>query len=145
MSSLAQIEKVMLLRGADLFAHCKAEEVVRIAAIAREQRFSTGERIYERNDPAKTLFCVVDGEVALGGDDSRPARALRGDTFGVTEILSGRLRSQSATATAATVALAIDADDFFDLLSNNIDIVRALFREILSDRQTREGGSHAND
>ena len=51
-------------------------------------------------------------------------------TFGFTEILSDRLRTQSATAKDDTLVLAIAAEDFFDLLANNIDIVKALFRHL---------------
>jgi CRP-like cAMP-binding protein len=141
-NGLAQIEKVMLLRRVDLFAHCSAEEVVRIAAIAGERHFTAGERIYGKNDPAQALYCVVDGKIELSGDNgARPRKVEARDSFGVTEILSGRLRRRAATARSDTVALAIDADDFFDLLSNNIDIVKALFREILTDRARSEGGN----
>ena len=52
-------------------------------------------------------------------------------TFGATEILSGRLRNRSATAEQETLVLEIEADDFFDLLANNIEIVKALFRQLL--------------
>jgi CRP-like cAMP-binding protein len=130
---LAQIEKVMLLRRVDLFAHCHAEEVVRIAAISGERRFSPGERIYATDDPADALYCVVEGKIDLNGADGLIRTVGRDETFGVTEILSGRLRSCDATAAGAAVTLAISADDFFDLLSHNIEIVKALFREILAE------------
>ncbi len=54
-------------------------------------------------------------------------------TFGVKEILSGRLRTETATATSEALVLAIEAEDFFDLLSHNIEIVKALFRQLLRD------------
>ena len=59
LKALAQIEKVMLLRRVDLFAHCSAEEVIRIAAIAGERRFDPGDPIYATNDPALALYCIV--------------------------------------------------------------------------------------
>ncbi len=138
-NELAQIEKVILLRGAAPFAHCRAEEVIRIAAIAGERRFEAGDTIYEVNDPADALYCVVEGEVGLDHGDGSDRKARPGETFGVLGILSGRLRSVSATAAKPTTVLAIEADDFFDLLSNNIDIVRALFREILQKQQIGAG------
>jgi CRP-like cAMP-binding protein len=36
----------------------------------------------------------------------------------------------SAWARDDTVTLAVDAEDFFELLSNNIEIVKALFRQL---------------
>ena len=134
---MAQIEKVMLLRRVDLFAHCSAEEVVRIAAIAGERRFETGDSIYAANDPAEALYCVVTGQVRVEGENGNGRAVGSRATFGVTEILSGRLRAGRATAESEAVTLAIEADDFFDLLSNNVEIVKALFREILSETQTK--------
>jgi CRP-like cAMP-binding protein len=135
-NELARIEKVMLLRSVDLFAHCRAEEVIRIAAIASQRDFAEGERIYEINEPADALYCVVEGSVRLDFEDA--SRSVGpGESFGMLGILSGRLRSVSAVAVEPTTALAVDAEDFFDLLSNNIDIVRALFREILQKKEDR--------
>jgi CRP-like cAMP-binding protein len=48
----------------------------------------------------------------------------------VRDILSGQIRSGDATAGADCRILEIEADDFFDLLSDNIEIVRALFRQL---------------
>ena len=139
MKGLAQIEKVMLLRRVDLFAHCSAEEVVRIAAIAGERRFEAGDPIYAANDPAEALYCVVTGRVSVEGENGGERAVGSRGTFGVTEILSGRPRAGGATAESTSVTLAIEADDFFDLLSNNVEIVKALFREILSETAQMKG------
>jgi CRP-like cAMP-binding protein len=143
-SALPQIEKVLLLRGATLFHHCNAEAVVRIASIAAERRFERGEVIYTHGDAADALYFVVSGSVALDppspprgtpGGDHDGTRALGPrETFGVLEILSGRPREGLARAVEPTVTLAIEADDFFDLLSHDIEIVKALFREVLAER-----------
>ena len=39
MTGLTQIEKVKHLRRVDLFSHCSAEQIIRIAAIAGERMF----------------------------------------------------------------------------------------------------------
>jgi len=133
-AELAGIEAVMLLQSADLFAHCRAEETLRIAAIARERSFRAGETIYERNTPSQALYCVVRGEVAVRGDDDATRVVGPLTTFGVEEILSGRLRAATAVAVSDTLVLAIDSEDFFDLLANNVEIVRALFRHLIEFR-----------
>ena len=131
LTELARIEKVLVLQSADLFAHCRAEEILRIAAIAQERTFRMGEVIYEINDRADSLYCIVHGGVRLeleGGSSHEVGPLL---TFGVLEILSGRLRAGRVTASKDTLTLAIDTEDFFDLLSRNIEIVKALFRQFL--------------
>lgn len=127
----------MILQRAELFKFCTAEEVVRIAGIAQERRFQSEEQIYRANDRADTLYCMVEGTVRLNGEDGNASKVMPPTTFGVREILSGRLRSQDAAAAEETLTLAISAEDFFDLLSNNIEIVKALFRELLD---AQEGG-----
>jgi CRP-like cAMP-binding protein len=127
----------------DLFRHCRAEEVVRLAAIASQRSFAAGERVYEQGDAADALFCVVRGAVALEGPDGERRRVGPLVAFGVVEVLLGRMRATSAVAEGDTLALVIEADDFFDLLANNIEIVKALFRQFVQPEQAlaAAGGS----
>ncbi len=140
MKGLTQIEKVMHLRRVDLFSHCSAEQIIRIAAIAGERMLEPGEEIYQPSDASEALFCVVTGSVVLEGHRA-PRSVSTGETFGVREILSDRLRSCKATASSDTVVLAIEADDFFDLLSDNIEIVKALFRDVTAESPDGKGVS----
>ncbi len=133
MPDLAQIETVVFLQSVDLFSFCKAEEVLRISSIARERRFPEGERVFREGDQADLLYCVVQGMVKLEGPDGSSWTAGPLATFGYREILSGRLRTETATTMMETLVLAIEAEDFFDLLSHNIEIVKALFRQLLRD------------
>ena len=147
MTALPQIEKVLLLRGASLFHHCNAEAVVRIASIAAERRFEPGQDIYAVGDAADALYFVVKGLVRVeqaddaGPDAANCSRSLGPrEAFGVHEILSGGLRGARACALEPTVTLAIEAEDFFDLLSHDIEIVKALFREVMAERGFNNGG-----
>jgi CRP-like cAMP-binding protein len=134
-AELARIETVIFLQSADLFSYCKAEEILRIAMIARERKYAAGESVYRKSDPADALYLVVRGEVRLedGAGGTRVVGPL--GSFGVAELLSDRLRGSSASAATDSLVLTIEADDFFDLLSSNIEIVKALFRQLLHDGQ----------
>jgi CRP-like cAMP-binding protein len=138
-SELASIEKVVFLESVVLFSYCTADELLRIEAIAEERRLDDGEVVYRANEPADALYCVVSGEISI--EESEGKRHTAGPTapFGVAEILSGRLRGGSATAAQETLLLAIGAEDFFDLLSNNIEIVKSLFRIVLEGRSRLAG------
>lgn len=140
MSELAHIETIVFLQSVDLFSFCKAEEVLRVAAITQERRFTAGEEIFRRDDLADRIYCVVRGEIQLdkgstGSNESEETvngkRMGPLSTFGVLEILSGKLRTTSASALTDTLLLVLEAEDFFDLLSNNIEIVKALFRYVV--------------
>lgn len=128
---VARIEKVVMLQSADLFAHCNGEQVLRLSSIAAERSVEADDTVYEPGQPADALYCVVRGAVRIGqrGDGSRRVGPL--GTFGAEELLSGTLRTSSAVAAEETLLLVIGADDFFDLLADNVEIVKALFRRYL--------------
>ena len=130
MTPMARIEMVVFLQSVDLFAYCNAEQMLRLAAIASERHVPASEVIYHRNDPPDALFCVVEGRVDLTGASNGRSQAGPRDTFGVTDIMSGQLRTCDAIADTDIRLLVIEAEDFFDLLSNNIEIVKALFRRL---------------
>lgn len=131
MSELAGIETVLFLQSTDLFRHCTAEQILRLAAIAYERQFDAGDPIFRIDDEPSVLHCVVRGKVALenGAGEREELGPLA--TFGVSEILCGRLRSRHAVAATDALVLSMDAEDLFDLLANNIEIVKALFRQFL--------------
>lgn len=130
MPELARIETVVVLQSSDFFSACTAEEVLRIAAIAHEALIAPGEELFRERDPAETLYCIVRGEVEVR---TRNATEIVGplQALGLLDLLSGRLHSGTAVAKTQALVLAIQADDFFDLLSNNIDVVKSLFRHLV--------------
>ncbi len=132
MGPMAQIEMMVFLQGVDLFAHCNADQVLRLAAIASEHAYEKGEVIFRREEPADSLFCVVEGRVRLDADEATGVVVGPSGRFGVLDILSGRTRLGDAVAASDSRVLIIEAEDFFDLLSNNIEIVRALFRSVIA-------------
>ena len=132
MGPMAQIEMMVFLQGVDLFAHCNADQVLRLAAIAAEHSYEKGQVIFRREEPADSLYCVVEGRVRLDADEGTGVVVGPSGRFGVLDILSGRARLGDAVAASDSRVLIIEAEDFFDLLSNNIEIVRALFRSVIA-------------
>jgi CRP-like cAMP-binding protein len=130
MASMARIEMMSFLQGVDLFSFCDAEQILRLTAIASERTFRAGETIYRRDEPSEVLYCVVLGRIELGDESGTTRGVGAGGVFGIHDILKGVLRSADAVAREDARLLAIEAEDFFDLLSNNIDIVKALFRKL---------------
>ena len=131
MTELARIETVVFLQTAEFFSYCKAEEILRIAAIADEMTFAEGATIFDENEPADRFYCVVRGSVQVSVPDLEPTVVGPLGAFGHLDILRGRLRQARATALTDTLVLFFETEDFFDLLSNNIDIVKAIFRHVL--------------
>lgn len=131
MKDLTRIETVVFLQKVDLFSACTAEQILRISGIVSQETFESGDTIYQASDPSDCMYCVVDGKARVRGSGNSDGLVSSTETFGVKEILSGRLRVQKAQADGALRVLKIEANDLFDLLANNIEIVKALFRRLL--------------
>jgi CRP-like cAMP-binding protein len=131
MPELARIETVVFLQSVDFFSACTAEEVLRIGAIAHERAVAPGEELFRDREPADTLYCVVRGEIEVRRRDGGVDVAGPLQTVGLFDLLSGRLHGGAAVARAQSLVLAIQAEDFFDLLSNNIELVKSLFRHLI--------------
>lgn len=131
MSEPTRIETVMFLQRVKLFSACTAEQILRISGIGHHATFALGDTIYRANDPADRMYCVVSGAVRLRDGTESETVLSQPASFGVNEILSGRLREHNAVAARSLTVLAIDAEDLFDLLANNIEIAKALFRRLL--------------
>ncbi len=142
MPELARIEAVTVLQSVDFFSACTAEEVLRIAAIAEERSVGAGEELFRERERAETLYAVVRGEVELRSRDGSTEAIGPLQTLGLFDLLSGRLYCCTAVAKVPALLLAIQADDFFDLLSNNIEMVKSLFRHLVGQigRHTGRGG-----
>lgn len=136
-AKMTAIEKVLALRGVEPFAACRAEEAIRLAAIAAEKSFAAGQVIFRIDDPSDALYCLVEGSVVLTGPEGEERTLEAPAAFGLVEILSDRRRGETATVTShgEASALAIEAEDLFDLLSNNVEIVKSLFRALLGNQR----------
>lgn len=141
MPELARIESVVFLQSVDFFSFCNAEEILRLASIARERRVAADEQLYKAHEPADRLYCVVKGKVHVTDAAGNQHATGPLQTLALLDILSGRLHTGSAIAAVDTLVLEIEADDFFDLLSNNIEIVKSLFRHLIHrlEQQSTEG------
>ena len=131
MPELARIETVVVLQSVDFFSACTAEEVLRIAAIARERKVEAGAEIFREGRPATMLYCVVRGEIEIRSRNGSAGIVGPLKTVGLLDVLSGRPHAVSAVARTETLVLAIQADDFFDLLSNNVEVVKSIFRHLM--------------
>jgi CRP-like cAMP-binding protein len=131
MPELARIETVIVLQSIDFFSSCTAEEVLRISAIAHERQVEAGDELFRDREAADTLYCIVRGAIEVRHRDGRTEVIGPLQTAGLLDLLSGRLHSATAVARIPTLVLAIQGEDFFDLLSNNVEVVKSLFRHLI--------------
>jgi hypothetical protein len=119
------LERIRRLEGSPLFARASADQLLRLAEIARDEPLAQGAVLFEAEDTA-AIHVLEGGEVALEGEAGLPVVARAGDTLGVHETLGGS-RGGPARVTATGQALRIEGDALFELLAEDVDLLQGVF------------------
>jgi CRP-like cAMP-binding protein len=121
------VERALALAEVPLFARIAAEEMLHLAAIARETALQPGAALFGEAEPP--FICVVlSGEMSVEskGGAEPPAVAGPGDTIGVFETLAGANGRRTAHAVRAGRVLCVDGEELFDLLGQRPELLRQL-------------------
>ena len=62
---LTPVERVLILKRADLLSEVAPRHLLGLAGVAQEIDMSRGETLYGEEDPADALYLVVEGRVRL--------------------------------------------------------------------------------
>jgi AAA family ATP:ADP antiporter len=129
---LQVVEKILLLSEMPVFSRASAADLAALAAISRETPLAAGSTLFKEG-AAPSLYLVLSGEVVLepvsGGT---PESAGAGDTVGVYETLAGVETTRwRAHVTGNGLALRVERDALFDLLTDRIELLQGLFSALL--------------
>jgi CRP-like cAMP-binding protein len=104
------------------------EEVRRLLQVARRRRFSRGEVVFHRDDPADSLHLVVKGRFAIRvmtplGDQATIAVRGPGDSFGEMALVGqGARRSATVEALEAAETLCVYEGEFARLRREHLQV-----------------------
>jgi CRP-like cAMP-binding protein/HEAT repeat protein len=129
---LTPVEKVMALQRISTFSRFRTADLLALADVARRITLGEGAALCGEGAPP-ALLIVVAGEVAVDRRDGTQATAGAGDAIGLYESLAGRT-VRAAKVTRRGVALRIDRDDFYDLLSDRPQMLQQLFTALFGTR-----------
>lgn len=115
---LSTIERVLLLKGAELFNHIAGEDLVAVALIAQEVTFPAGTTLIRQSEPGDCLYIIVVGDASINiRGVGTVARRTAGDSLGEMGLLSRQPRSADCVALTDLTALRIERDDFWEVLA----------------------------
>jgi len=129
--TLSTLERVLFLKGAEIFSQVASEDLVPVALVAQEVHFKAGETVIRQGDPGDSLYVVVDGEASIvihgvGPVATRTSRS----SIGEMGIVSRGARSADCVAMTDLATLKIEHDDFWELLAEKpplaLGVIRAL-------------------
>lgn len=128
-SRLTALQKADFLRRVEILSRATVEELLRLAAVAKEARFPAGEVIFQNGDIGDALYIVVEGRVELTRDGGRIVEIVGpGQALGTYSVLTREPRYFTAKAVEDTFTIVIAADDFYDLFSHNTEMLESIFR-----------------
>ncbi len=105
-----------------LLKHMAADDLDRLADLARTRSYATDQSIFLKGDPGTSLMAVQSGRVricsqAADGREIVHNIMVPGDIFGEIALLDGGPRTASAVADQPTTLFIINRSDFFAYLS----------------------------
>jgi CRP-like cAMP-binding protein len=136
-------EKVLFLKGVELFSEIPGQDLVQVAAIARPVTFEEGDEIITQGDVGNCLYLIIEGEVdVVTGGIYEVARLGEKQVFGEMSILDEEPRSASVVAATDVIMLKIDQGDFYEMMTLHIEVARGVIA--LLTRRLRRATSTQN-
>jgi CRP-like cAMP-binding protein len=127
MAELNIVEKVIALEGVELLKNLTPDQLSRIATIAKEEHHPPGKVVLEPNKALEALYVILDGSVELSQSSGAATTARQNDVLGAWALFDPEPLPVAAKTTEDTRLLRISRDDFYDLLSDNMEITASIF------------------
>jgi hypothetical protein len=122
------IERVMILKGSQLFRYFPGNDLAGIAALAEVVHLEKDDVVFEQGQAGDAFYMVVRGGIRIMRGSTELALLGPREGFGEMAILDQETRSATATAAEATTLLRIDRDSFDHLIEQNPSVARGIYR-----------------
>lgn len=127
---LTAVERVLILKGADLLRDVGPRHLLEVAEVAREVEFAAGDIVYRADDIADALYMMVEGRVRLSAGGIAIAEVGPGEAFGTWALVDDSSRGQEAECIADGTALALHRDAFYDVAAGDLTLLRQVVRAL---------------
>ncbi len=125
---ISTVEKVLFLKSIDLFSQIPGEDLVRVAQIAEETNFESGESVMIEGELGTSMFLIVAGRVKVTKGAQVITELGEKECVGEMAILDSEPRSATVTATEPVAALKIEREDFHDLMFEKMEIALGVIK-----------------
>ena len=144
MANLNVVEKVIVLEAVEMFRDMSPRQLARIAAIAKEVRFAPGEFILDPAQHRNGFHVIVDGTAELRHGDEPVSKVGSGHVLGMWSIFEDTDPMHiTAKALENTRVLQINEEDFFELLSDDVDMTSTMFSSLVKRLRAAKPGAVA--
>ena len=130
---LLTIEKVAILKSADIFTTTPDHVLASVAAIAEEVELTDGETFIHEGTLETDMYVIIDGDVRIHQADRKLMTRSKGQVVGELEVLSPAPRANSATAIGDTHLFRVHKEAFDEVMADRPEIAQGIIH-VLVDR-----------
>lgn len=117
-------EKILHLRGIQIFEGLSVGELAAIASVTEEIVFPPGETVIREGEPGDTMYLVIKGEVSVlkgqqgdgGTKEIELDRIRAGDYFGEMALVEDVVRSATVRTSQESTLLVLDKQEFAEIV-----------------------------
>ncbi|MBX0328055.1 cyclic nucleotide-binding domain-containing protein [Oscillochloris sp. ZM17-4] len=142
---LSQIERLIALKGADLFASTPEESLAEIADLLVEEEYPEGALVFHKGNLGTSMYLIVEGLARVHDGEHTLNTLGPREVFGEMAVLDPAPRVASVTALDDLLLLRLDYDLLFDLLRHQPGIGRGLIRVLTGYLRFSPGSRHSCD
>jgi CRP-like cAMP-binding protein len=128
-------DRLLMLKQSPVFSLVPTDDLRQVAQALEQQKFFSGDRIFEINDQGDNLYILVSGTVGISIDPDPASRNFivtlgPGDCFGEMNLLDDKPRSATAHAIEDTLVLSLDKSRLRGLILSYPEISIGMLRSL---------------
>lgn len=128
MGKLLIIEKVIILKGVDIFSETPEEILVEVAQLLDEIEVKADQQIITKGETAEYMYIIAKGKVYTHKEQNPVASLGEKELFGEMSVLTDEPELLSVTAFEDCLLLTLKRKIFFELISDRPEISRGIIR-----------------
>ena len=129
---LSQIERVILLKGTDVFKSSPEHILVDVAASLKEEMRYKDEKLFSKGDMGDYMYIIYSGEVKIHDAETTFAKLGSRDFFGEFALLDSEPRSADATVAEDALLLRLNREIFYELMSDRIEFAKGILQTLVN-------------
>lgn len=141
--ALSPLDRVLILKTAEIFAEVSDDVLAEVAGRTREVRLRKNELLFRKGDPGTTTYIVAAGRLRIHVDDRLIAEVGERAVVGELAALSSEPRTASVTAADDSLLLTLDQESLFDLMLDQQEIARGIIRVLVGRLRAIHGAPRA--
>lgn len=133
---LSTVERVVFLKGVELFTEIPGQELARVAQVSEELELAEGAEVMREGELGDSLYLVLEGQVRVTKGGREVAVLGPRECVGELALLDSEPRSATVYTVGPTRLLKLEREAFYELMNDHLEITRGVIKVLT--RRLRE-------